>query len=728
MAFAKPPVRSSEDFRRVRALPVRGEEFYPADLVHKLTDILKTPDGTQTLRDVQARALYDAAQSGRGFFPIRVGGGKTLITFLLPVVLRSKRPLLVVPASLLEKTERDWRTAMKDWKVAKHLVFKSYEWLSQVKNAGYLAFYKPDLLLADEASRIKNPKAAVTRRFRRCMEETPNPPRFMPFSGTIMKSSVKDFAHLMRWSHGEMSVLPHLKAELDAWAGALDEGLNPAARRSAGVLLDLFPEPSVSEPPPAPSGEWDHMIADADNVTENEARRARRIFFARSNATVGIISADAKDDYTGSLLIEALEYTPNAATEANFKKLRETMCKPDGWALADAMQVWAEARRLALGLHYTWFDEGRFQQCLTQTSRRDNGSNGSIEQRILNVCARTIASVDGLRRVLEVQKTGAGTGSSSSTVSLPQITPRSLQSLMGSTTSASGIGRDVVDISTLITIIEREKFEDFCATRAIKPWELWATLLKEFPGLLTTLQAAYSEANPPEAWLQARKLWAKFVRDVLADPWSSERGWDSELQVMTAVLHGDLGDPFDLLGEWRRIKDTFTINPKPVWHDDTALKVCEQWLATHDRGICWVEHRFFGAELSRRTGLSYFGPKGLDAQERFVEDASGPIIASIAANSTGRNLQHKWDSNLITAPAADSERWEQLMARTHRPGQKSDSVTVDVLVGCREHLESLPRAVRSAGVKADLLGFSQKLKLADIVWPDVRGGVGPRFS
>lgn len=589
MAFAKPPVRSSEDFRRVQAIPVRDASFYPPDLVDKLSAILRTPTGSQVLFDVQARALYDTAKSGKGFYPIKVGGGKTLISFLLPVVLKSKRPLLVVPAAMVEETERKWREAMKDWQVAKHLVIKSYEWISRVSGATYLEFYKPDLVMTDEAFKIKNPKAAVTRRFRRFMEGSPST-RFIPMAGTLSKSGVEDFAHLMGWALRETSCLPHLITELKVWAGALDEGLNPAARRSAGVLLDLFPEPPGSEPPPPSTGYFDEMLTEADNHTENEAKRARRIFCARMNATVGVVSADSKNDYTGSILIEGLEYTPNEATEANFKMLREQMCKPDGWSLADAMQVWAEARRLILGLHYTW------------------------------------------------------------------------------------------------------------------------------------------DPLPPDEWLQARKLWAKFVRDTLADPRSMNRGWDSELQVMTAVLHGELEDDFGLLDEWRRIKDTFTINPKPVWHDDSALKVCEQWLATHDRGICWVEHRFFGAELARRTGLSYFGPKGLDSKEQFIQDASGPIIASIAANSTGRNLQHKWDCNLVTAPAADSERNEQLIARTHRPGQKADTVTVDILVACREQLESIPRAIASAKVKRDLLGATPKLLLADVNWPDVRGGVGPRWT
>lgn len=571
--FSKPPVVASEDYRRVRALPVRDPDtYYPKDLVEKMSAALRVPGSKALLREVQARALYDLARGKKGFYPIRVGGGKTLISFLAPRVLGSSRCLLVTKAALLEKTDREWRKAKEDWQVARHLQFRSYEKLGRVSGATDLEMMKPDLIIADEAHCLKNPRAAVTRRFARYMATHPNT-RFIPMTGTLMKNSVKDFAHLMAWAMRETSVLPGDKGELEAWAGALDEGLNPVSRRSPGVLLDLM------------------RIPDDGSDDDDNSRRARKVFFARANATEGIIVADAQDDYQGSLLIEGIEYEPNAATEKNFQILRDTMCKPDGWALGDAMQVWAEARRLAVGVHYAW------------------------------------------------------------------------------------------------------------------------------------------DPAPPEAWLQARKLWAACVRDTLKSPRADALGWDSELQVTTAVLSGQLEDEYGLLADWQAIKPTFTIDPKPVWHDDTALNLCAKWLTERPRGICWVEHRFFGFQLAKNTGLPYFGPKGLDAKGNFIEDADGPIIASVAANSNGRNLQFKWCDNLVTAPPADSERWEQMMARTHRYKQPADSVSVDVLIGCREHLESIPRALASADVKSDLLGFSQRLKISDIVWPeDSSTRRGPRWA
>jgi hypothetical protein len=393
---------------------------------------------------------------------------------------------------------------------------------------------------------------------------------FVPLGGSVMKSSIKDFTHLMHWSHRDHCPVPQHGDALTEWSEALDENVNGMLRREPGVLLGLYP------------------VQDLNGIdTSDQTVVARKVFFERCSRTPGIVVSDTKDAYTGSLTLSALEYTPNAKTDENFKKLRTEMQRPDGWALAEAIQAWAVARQLAIGLHYDW-------------------------------------------------------------------SPR-----------------------------------------------------------------------PPPEWLDARKLWAQFVRDTLAKPSANRMGLDTELQVANAVLDNKLADDYGLLAAWREIKPTFVINSVPVWHDDTALKLCCDWLADHPKGIAWCEHRHFAAALSKMSGIAYYGAKGLDKQGNFIQDATGPVIASIAANSTGRNLQDKWCDNLVTAAPADSERWEQLIGRTHRLGQRADAVTVDVLVGCREHLEAVPRAVSSAEVKKDLLGFSQKLRLADITnWPDLKGRTG----
>jgi hypothetical protein len=577
--FDLPPVSNSADFVRVRGLPVRGPDSYPPDLAKRLTALLRDTsvcDSSDSdphtglcrkcgqpfaLRDLQARGLYDAGTHRRGFFPLRVGAGKTLFGFLLPRVIECREPTMIVPAALVEKTNREWHALAKHWKVAKHIKFRSYQALGRSSGAQQLELDKPDLLIADECHFLKNSKAAVTRRVARYMHGNPRT-IFVPMSGTIMKSSIRDFAHLLEWSHRAESPLPLYGQTLAEWAGALDEGLNPLSRRSPGVLLNLYPP--------------------GDDPTEEDPhKRARKMFFARTQACAGIVSSDARQDYDGSLYIEPIEYTPNEKTDENFSRLRQLMERPDGYTLSEAMQVWAVARMLALGLHYEY------------------------------------------------------------------------------------------------------------------------------------------RPPAPEDWLQARKHWAKFAREALAE---EIPGIDSEEQVKHAVMDGRLDDEYGVLEEWRRIQaeSEFTPNSVPVWHDDTALKVCQKWMSEHPRGIVFVDHRFFGYELAKRAGVPYYGAEGLDEKGNFIEahPRGTPAVASRKANTTGRNIQGIFETMLVAAPMPNSEEWEQMLGRLHRQGQLADSVEVYVLIACREHLESIPRALASSDVKQDLLGFTQKIRLADIDWPD----------
>ncbi len=227
------------------------------------------------------------------------------------------------------------------------------------------------------------------------------------------------------------------------------------------------------------------------------------------------------------------------------------------------------------------------------------------------------------------------------------------------------------------------------------------------------------DPRPPEEWLEARRAWAKFVRDVL----SRSRSLDSEKQVRSAVLAGDLKQGREIWNAWEEIRPTFQVNQKAVWHDESALNICAEWMSDNV-GIVWTDHTFFGHELSRRTKWPYFGQQGLDARGNSILDVKGPIIASVAANGTGKNLQ-RYRHNLITACPTGAAVWEQLLGRTHRPGQLADEVTAEVLVGCVEHVDAWARALAEAEMARDLFGAPQKILYADVDMPkisDVRIG------
>ncbi len=100
------------------------------------------------------------------------------------------------------------------------------------------------MILADEAHRLKNlGGAACARRVARHMSKHPET-IFVPMSGTIIRDSVHDFAHLLFWSHKGDAPLPMKSHELDEWASVLDEPKpsrygEEVERMGAGALLEL---------------------------------------------------------------------------------------------------------------------------------------------------------------------------------------------------------------------------------------------------------------------------------------------------------------------------------------------------------------------------------------------------------------------------------------------------------------------------------------------------------
>jgi len=531
------------------------------------TQMLRSPGGTWTLRPLQAVALHEIATQGGLLGPIRVGGGKTLISLLTPRLLNAVRPVLLLPAALIEKTKHEMGQLMKHWDIPRNIQMQSYEMLGRDSAARFLELTRPDCIIADEAHRLKNAKAGVTRRVARYMHDNPQTP-FVAISGTLVKDDIRDFAHLARWSLKANAPVPLDNGELMEWSEALARQSNPMRYVDPGPLLDL---------------------CRPEDMAIDRTESARRGYARRLRETPGIV-ASADEQVSCSLYLQAELIPANDTTEANFRTLRELWETPDGWALSQAVDIWRHAQELALGFHYVW------------------------------------------------------------------------------------------------------------------------------------------DPRPPMEWLEARRQWAKFVRSVL----SHSRTLDTEYQVANACKAGQLESTY--WQPWEAVRDAFKVNAKPIWHDTTALDYCGEWMRKHKAGIVWVSHSFFGHELSKRTGVEYFGEQGLSSTGKRIEEANprGCVIASARANSTGRNLQ-AWHSNLITCPPTSAPDWEQLLGRTHRDGQKADTVSVTVMLGCRENWNALDRALDGSRANAQTMGQSSKLLLADVTRPgegtlDAMGRTSARWA
>jgi hypothetical protein len=326
-------VRHTPELDRIMMIPWRVplEPDEEAERIDLLTNHLRTPGGTMRLRPVQAQALYEAHDYGGLFGPIRVSGGKTLISLLAPLVFEAQRPMLIVPAALIEKTRTEARKLAQHWKLPTFLHIVSYQALGRVSGAETLEKAAPDLIICDEAHKLKNKRAAVTKRVARYMHDHPET-RMVILTGTISKRSLHDFAHLLLWSLKLRTPLPRHWTELEAWALALDE-------RPNSVVPPLYPGAILK------------LATEED--TGGATERARKAVRRRINGTPGVVTAsgpgcDVSLRVQGHI-VETLEVTEEA-----FDRLRSKWETPDGWPLSDGFAIWRHARELALGFYYRW--------------------------------------------------------------------------------------------------------------------------------------------------------------------------------------------------------------------------------------------------------------------------------------------------------------------------------------------------------------------------------------
>lgn len=237
--------------------------------------------------------------------------------------------------------------------------------------------------------------------------------------------------------------------------------------------------------------------------------------------------------------------------------------------------------------------------------------------------------------------------------------------------------------------------------------------------------------QPPDDWRQARKEWSKFVRTTL----KHSHSLDTEAQVIHAIKartfqHWQVGE--FLLNTWRAVQPKFIPVTEPCWFSQLAAEHCARWAAEHPKGIIWTDHEAFGLNVGRLARLPFYGEQGRDQFNRRIEDhpPGVPFVASMKANGTGRNLQ-AWHDNLVTAPPFTGVQLEQLLGRTHRPGQQAETVTVELIINCWEHVNTFWKSVRDCEYTEGTTGIPQKVSIAVIDIPDVEDieyRHGPRWS
>jgi len=216
-----PLIQSVSEGRRIADLPIVND--YSVDL----TEELRTPTGTMSLRPIQSLALDAGRRNEGGFFPIGVGHGKSLIALLMGTVMKSRCVIVFAPASTVGTMEKTLQDFSAHFRMPKNIHILSYAKLSRPEGTEILDKLRGDipskdvLIVCDECHRLKNKQASRTKRVVRWFKENEDA-RFIGLSGTITSKSIRDFSHLIALALRQSAPVPLRKDVLDLWAITLD--------------------------------------------------------------------------------------------------------------------------------------------------------------------------------------------------------------------------------------------------------------------------------------------------------------------------------------------------------------------------------------------------------------------------------------------------------------------------------------------------------------------------
>lgn len=269
-------------------------------------------------------------------------------------------------------------------------------------------------------------------------------------------------------------------------------------------------------------------------------------------------------------------------------------------------------------------------------------------------------------------------------------------------------------------IIRRVSVELDSQVRAVidKTRETWSLGDEEYEDALTHARAlrqlatgfyykwVWPAGKRDSEWITARAEWHKEMREFLTR--RARPGMDSPLLLAQAAASG----------RWEAEKwkawDAVRNRPQPhvvaVWVSDFFVKdAIARARMSEVPTILWYEHKALGEAISESGGFPLYdsGTDPTDATARI-------IVCSIRAHGTGKNLQ-RYSHNLVLNWPPGGAVVEQLVGRTHRPGQEADEVTVDWYGHVDELQDAFVSSMKDAWYIQETQGAAQKLCYATIV-------------
>ncbi len=320
-------------------------------------------DRGERLFPTQVAAVTAFQETGGGIFPIGVGWGKTGISIMCAEHAyrnRMRKILLMVPpqqiSGLLKRHIPEWRRRVPistpfhflggRGASARKSIAESgapgvyvypYSLLSATDAMSLLEVIRPDVVIADEAHNLKNPKAARTKRLLHFLREQNPKPALVAMSGTITTKNIGEYHHLAVLALRERCPIPR-QASLTFFWGQI---LNADAITPNGYAKAMM-QPLLG---------WARSSFPAEQFRADQTESYRRAFRYRFTTAPGVV-ATGDEEIGVSLRLENIECSqPGGKLLELIEDVDERMVTPQGEPIDHALHCFKWRYELSAGFY-----------------------------------------------------------------------------------------------------------------------------------------------------------------------------------------------------------------------------------------------------------------------------------------------------------------------------------------------------------------------------------------
>lgn len=325
--------RRKPELQRIIELPELDHTWQPPDLTH----LVQAPGGTMRLRPAQNKCLYYGLYYRGGLFFIRVGGGKTLICILLPVLLKARCAVLLIPSNMRADLGREWIKYSTHFTMPTAVTILTHDKLSDPDSTRFLEDLRPDLIVVDESDKLKNVDSRRTTRLVRYLKANPETMLFC-MTGSMANDSLRDYAHIAGFALKDNSPLPLEHGTLETFCKAIDvvkgnrdekalELMEPLRRRFGG-----------------------------DTVRDAYFKRLRTcpgVILSDDDRAI-VVGQEGGKPVTAALHIIRRKPEVPGIVKEHLDYLLGTWITPEGEEIADALTLYRKAREISCGFYYRW--------------------------------------------------------------------------------------------------------------------------------------------------------------------------------------------------------------------------------------------------------------------------------------------------------------------------------------------------------------------------------------